>query len=242
MTTEQAGWAILRQTVIGSAEIETTSKELRETFGLSEGFADPILEEVGLADETIRVGPQTHLEVVGALRDDVSIAQWIAKGGGGGGYALSIQVPDAAALVAAAQAQGVRTVADQEVYGHRIVQLHPKDMGLLVELDEIVDPGVWFWDDIVTTTPSDPVIDDVVAVEVASADPAAQAARWSAVFGIAVDDVDGVPQISLGHRVVRFVRGDRPMLTAIDVALTPAHTERAGEVEISGVRFRLLAD
>ncbi|MGH1561224.1 hypothetical protein [Mumia sp. DW29H23] len=239
MTTDAAGWAILRQTVIGAENIEATSKELRETFGLSEGFADPILEEIGLADETIRVGPQTHLEIVAGLHDRASISQWIAKGGGGGGYALSIQVPDAAPLVAAAQAEGVRLVADQEVYGHRIVQLHPKDMGLLVELDEIDDPGVWFWDDIETATPADPVIDDVVAVDVASTDPAAQAARWARVFGIDVEGADGAPELRLGHRTVRFVRGDRPMLTAVDVTLVPGHEDRAGEVEISGVVFRL---
>lgn len=237
--TADTDWAILRQTVIGAESIEATSKELRETFGLAEGFADPLLEDIGLADETIRVGPQTHLEIVAALRDDASIAQWIAKGGGGGGYALSIQVNDVARRLAAAEALGIRTVADLEVYGHRVVQLHPKDMGLLVELDEIADPAVWFWDDVETVAAPDPVIDDVLAVEISSIDPAAQAARWAAVFGIAVDDVAGTPQVSLGHRIVRFVRGDRPMLSAVDVALAPGHTDRAGEVEISGVRFRL---
>ncbi|PJJ57331.1 hypothetical protein CLV56_1558 [Mumia flava] len=241
MTYDEDRWAILRQTVIGAADLATTSKELRDAFGLSDGFADPILEDVGLADETIRVGSQTHLEIVAPLHDRTSIAQWIAKGGGGGGYALSIQVPDIAPLLANATALGVRTVADQEVYGHRIVQLHPKDMGLLVELDEIADPGVWFWDDITTETPADPVIDDVVAVEVASADPSAQAARWAEVFGTEVGDAGGVPSIRLGERTVRFVAGERPMLVGIDVRLTPAHADAAGEVTISGVRFRLLA-
>src|SRR5690606_22526295 len=115
-------WQIMRQVVIGAEDLDTTSKELRELLGLTAGFADPLLEDIGLADETIRVGSEAHLEVVAPLNDSASINGWIAKGGGGGGYALSIQVPDVAPLVANAERIGVRVVADVDAYGRRIIQ------------------------------------------------------------------------------------------------------------------------
>ncbi len=209
-------WATIRQVVIGAESLEATSKEIREGLGLSSGFADPLLEDIGLADETIRVGGEAHLEVVAPLNTTASINGWRAKVGGGGGYALSIQVPDAAPLVANAEAAGVRVVADLEAYDRRIVQLHPGDMGLLVELDEIPEPDQWFWDDIATEAPARPLVDDVLGVDMESADPQAQAALWAAVFGVEVEDGD-VPSIRLGARTVHFVRGERRMLSAVDL-------------------------
>ena len=230
-------WATIRQVVIGAEDLDATSQEIRKGLGLSSGFADPLLEDIGLADETIRVGPEAHLEVVAPLTDTASINGWLTKVGGGGGYALSIQVPDAAALVANAEAAGVRVVADLEAYDRRIVQLHPGDMGLLVELDEIPEPDQWFWDDIATETPENPVVDDVLGVDVESSDPQAQAARWAAVMGVEVEDGD-VPSIRLGSRTVHFVRGDRRMLSAVDLRKVDG-AEAPSTLSVSGVLLRL---
>lgn len=187
MSLTPAQRAILRQVVIGSPDLDATTRELRESLGVARGFADPLLEEIGMADETIRVGPEAHLEVVAPLRGDVSLAAWLRKAGGGGGYALSIQVPDLTPHLAAAARQGVRVVADLVAYGHRIVQLHPGDMGLLIELDEIADPAAWFWDDIEAEVATAPRVDDVLAVEITSHDrerrspcgPRCWARRWT---------------------------------------------------------------
>jgi len=232
-----AGWSIMRQVVIGAEDLDTTSKELRDTLGLTAGFADPLLEDIGLADETIRVGSEAHLEIVAPLNDSASINGWIAKGGGGGGYALSIQVPDVTPLVANAEKAGVRVVADVEAYGRRIVQLHPGDMGLLVEFDEIPEPDQWFWDDIETQTPPAPVVDDVLAVDVQSPDPMAQAERWASVFGIELDEWDDVPRLALGNRFVNFVQGHRRMLSAVDLKIADGSEPRA--YTISGALLRL---
>ena len=43
-------WATIRQVVIGAEDLDATSKEIREGLGLSSGFADPLLEDIGLAD------------------------------------------------------------------------------------------------------------------------------------------------------------------------------------------------
>ena len=240
MSTSPAQRAILRQVVLGSPDLEATTRQLRESLGLPRGFADPLLEEIGMADETIRVGSEAHLEVVAPLRDDVSLAAWLRKGGGGGGYALSIQVPDLAPHLAAAAQEGVRVVADLEAYGHRIVQLHPGDLGLLIELDEIADPGVWFWDDIEAEAATAPRVDDVLGVEIASHDAAAQAARWASVLGAEVDLSASVPRISLGRREIRFVEGQRKMLSAVDLAAVYPHGDAGTVVEVDGVALRLL--
>jgi hypothetical protein len=229
-------WAILRQVVLGVADIEVAAKELREELGLGQGFEDPMLADIGLADHTVRVGPVAHLELVAPLHDDVSIAHWLAKGGPGG-YCLSIQVSDVDERIAAAERLGIRLVADLPVDGHRVAQLHPADMGLLVELDGIADPDVWFWDAIEVPEPEAPQVVDVLAVEVSSPDPRAQAERWSALFDVPVEVVDGTTQLRLGSRTVRFVAGERKTFTAVDLAAAPGVAPRA--VRLSGVEVRV---
>ncbi|MFI5952639.1 hypothetical protein [Cryptosporangium sp. NPDC051539] len=221
---------ILRQVVLGVPDADVAGKQLREAFGLAPGFADPILEDIGMADETIRVGAEAHLEVVAPLREDTSIAAWLRKGGGGGGYALSIQVSSVQAYVDRATREGVRVAADLEVYGHRVVQLHPGDMGLLIELDEIADPEVWFWDSIPRVEPPAPLVDDVRAVTVENPDPVAQAARWGVVFG--ADTASGT--LALGSRTVHFASGPRTMLSAVELRAVGAPPE---PLDVGGVRF-----
>lgn len=238
--TNDKNWAIIRQVIIGAGDMELAGKEMREAFGLAKGFADPLLEGIGMDDETFRVGPEAHLEIVGALRPDVPIAAWAEKVGGGGGYGLAIQVNDLKPLLDAAALLGVRTIEDLEVYGHRIIQLHPADLGLLIELDEIKDPTKWFWDDVEAEVSEAPIIDDVLAVEVSSADPAAQASKWATLFGIDVAEVDGVPQIKLGSRTVRFVRGDVKMMTGVDVKAVAGREPADRKVTVSGVNFTIV--
>ncbi|WP_456695954.1 hypothetical protein [Aeromicrobium sp. P5_D10] len=231
----------IRQVIIGTGDMEKASAQFQETFGLAEGFADPLLEPLGIDDQTFRVGPEAHLELVGALKPEAAIAGWVAKVGGiGGGYGLSIQVDDLAPFVANAAELGVRTIEDLEVYGHRIIQLHPGDLGLLIELDEIADPEKWFWDDVEAEVPAAPLIDEVLAVEVSSPDPAVQSAKWGQLFGLEVATVDGIPCIELGSRTVRFVRGDVKMMTAIDLGVVDGAEIAERSVEISGVTFNLI--
>jgi hypothetical protein len=78
----------------------------------------------------------------------------------------------------------VRLAADQEVLGHRIIQLHPADTGVLLELDGIPDQGSWFWDDITPGPRPDALIDDITAVTVGVPDPEATAALWAGIIGL----------------------------------------------------------
>ena len=70
--------------VIGARDLDKTGQQLREALNLAPGFTDPLLEDIGLADETLAVGPQAFLEIVAPLDETVSLARWIRKGGRGG--------------------------------------------------------------------------------------------------------------------------------------------------------------
>lgn len=231
---------IIRQVIIGAGDMELASKELREAFGLAKGFADPLLEGIGMDDETFRVGPEAHLELVGALKPEAPIAKWAAKVGGGGGYGLAIQVPALGPFLERAESLGARTIEDLVVYDRRIVQLHPSDLGILVELDEIPQPEQWFWDDIEADVSESPVIDDVLAVEISTPDPEALAQKWSTLFDAPVETVDGVLQVAIGARTARFVQGDIKMMTAVDVQVVAGREPAERAVTVSGVKFTLV--
>lgn len=238
--TNHGTFPIIRQVIIGAGDMDLASKGLREAFGLAQGFADPLLEGIGMDDETFRVGPEAHLELVGALTAEAPIAKWTAKVGGGGGYGLAIQVPELAPFLARAESLGARTIEDIVVYDHRIVQLHPGDLGILVELDEIADSSKWFWDDVEAEVSKNPVIDDVLAVEISSPDPAAQAQKWATLFDVEVEHVDETPQIAVGARTVRFVKGDVKMMTGCDVKVAEGVEPDSRTATVSGVTFTLV--
>lgn len=242
MNEQRLDWTILRQVVLGAADHDATSRAVREGLGLAAGFADPLLASMGLRDETIRIGGEAHLEIVSPLSADASINRWLEKVGGLGGFSLSIQVPDVAPLLEAAAAAGVRVLMDERHFGRRIVQLHPGDMGLLVELDEIPEPTQWFWDDIEADVPEAPAVDDVLGVEVASADPAAQARLWAQVLGAEVVLPDGAaaPQVWLGSRWMRFVEGGTAAMTAVDLRATGGRGAGVAEsIDLGGVALRV---
>ena len=231
---------IIRQVIIGAGDMELASKELREAFGLTTGFADPLLEGIGMDDETFRVGPEAHLELVGALKPEAPTAKWCEKVGGGGGYGLAIQVPALGPFLERAESLGARKIEDLVVYERRIVQLHPSDMGILVELDEIPQADQWFWDDVEAEKSENPVIDDVLAVEISHPDPETIAQKWSTLFDVPVETVDGVLQIAIGSRVARFVQGDTKMMTGCDVQVADGVERDGREVTVSGVSFKFV--
>ncbi|MGJ9422582.1 hypothetical protein [Aeromicrobium sp. CF3.5] len=239
-TVTHGTFPIIRQVIIGAGDMETASKEMREAFGLAKGFADPLLEGIGMDDETFRVGPEAHLELVGALTPEAPIAKWCEKVGGGGGYGLAIQVPALGPFLERAESIGARTIEDIVVYERRIVQLHPSDLGILVELDEIPQADQWFWDDIEAEKSENPVIDDVLAVEISHPNPEAIAQKWSTLFDAPVETVDGVLQIPLGARTVRFVQGDTKMMTGCDVQVADGVEPDSREFTVSGVSFTLI--
>lgn len=229
-------WAILRQVAVAAPDDTVVANEWRRAFGLGEGFADPELEGIGLKDVTLRVGPEAYLQSIAAATDEAPLNRWLERNGGPGGYLLSIQVPDVAARLRAAEAAGVDAVLDTVAFGRRVVHLHPKKLGLLLELDEIDDPDVWFWDEIQPAEDPHALVSDVAGVEMSAPDPEAMAAVWAAVFEVEVDRAADAPVVWLGSRAVRFVPADRVAMTGIE--LTTGHGSPSPQV-IAGVEMRV---
>jgi hypothetical protein len=179
-------WAVLRHLVLAADDALAASARLAAALRLPEGFGDPELAAIELTDRNMPVGGQKYLEVVGPLGPGSYINRWLRRVGGQGGYCLSVQVPDVSGCRQRALDRGVRLAADQEVLGHRIIQLHPADAGVLLELDGIADKSRWFWDDITPGPRPDALVDDITAVSVGVPDPEATAALWAGIIGLAL--------------------------------------------------------
>jgi hypothetical protein len=233
-------WVKLRQVILAADEVGPAAAELCDAFGLARGFADLMLQDIGMDDESIVLGNgETYLEVVAPLRPDTGVAGWLARGGGPGGYCLSIQTDSLAPFRERAERLGIPLIFDLEAHGYRLIQLHPKVTGLLLELDEIPDPAAWFWDETPKEFPADPHVHDVLAVEVSGPDPRAQAELWGVLFDVPVKEQDGRYELALGDRAVTFVAGERSFLSGIELARVPGHLPGTDRVELSGVRFDL---
>jgi len=220
-------WAELRQ--VGFATLDHTAavRTATELLELGPGFDDPLLAAMHLADFTAPVGPDTYVEVLAPTTPDHSVARWLGRVGGSSGWVLSTQVPSLDGVKERAAEHGVRIAVDTQAMGHDIVQLHPLDVGVLLELDAFLPRGEWFWDDMPEAKAAhasrSPKADDIVAVEVAVEDPAAMAATWAAIIGLAppVATANGV-EIAFSRRMIRFVpaAGGRTGIVAVDVHAT----------------------
>jgi hypothetical protein len=226
-------WALLRQVVLATGDVTGDGKLLREHVGLGAGFADPELATVGMSDDTMALAGGSYLELVGALTPDASIARWLVKRGGGG-YALSVQHSDPLAARDRALEHGVRIVADQPVMGHPIVQFHPADVGLLLEIDGITDRDAWFWDGMGVDPSPHALVEDVVRVDVGVRDPAAAVTLWTTILGFPALSWES---IDLGGRVVHF----HPLVDTPKWTVTLRRSALGASLrdeDLLGVRFR----
>ena len=228
-------WAKLRQVVIATTEHEADTRAVRAAFGLGEGFGDPELKSLALLDATLPVSSERYLELVGPENDTALVTPWLRKIGGRGGYVLSVQHPDPAGVRERAAALGVRVPVDTEALGHVVLQLHPKDVGVVLEVDGIADPDAWFWDDIDPGPESGAGISDIVGVEVPVADPAAMTVLWHDLLGLGrpvrPDEVD------LAGSYVRFTTGGP---SADWTVLLRRSGDSASDPALPGITFRLV--
>ena len=237
-----SSWADLRQVVFASTDPVGDGRLFRDRLGLGAGFGDPELAEHGLTDDTMAVGPATFLEIVSPTTADHPLAGWLAKRSGAGGYLLSIQVSDIDACLRRCAEHGARVTLTHIVQGHTIAQLHPSDMGMAVELDGISQRGVWFWDGLDVDRPERARIDDVIAVDVATADPERVMALWASIFDIGDDDADQANRaLAFGHRRINFTAagGGRRGLAAVHVHATD-RADAGSDMELCNVAIRLV--
>jgi hypothetical protein len=220
-------WAELRQVGLATLDHEAAVRTATALLELGPGFGDPLLAGWHLADFTAPIGPDTYLEILAPTTPDHSIARWLGRVGGASGWVLSTQVPSLGGVAERAAERGVRIAAQTQAMGHGIIQLHPLDVGVLLELDEFLPRGAWFWDDLDAARAAQASrtakVDNIAAVDVAAQDPGSMAATWAAIIGLEppTPTADGAA-IAFSSRTVRFVpaAGGRTGIVAVDLHAT----------------------
>jgi hypothetical protein len=224
-------WAELRQVGLAALDHQAAVRAATELLELGPGFGDPMLETWHLVDFTAPIGPDTYLEILAPTTPDHSIARWLGRVGGASGWVLATQVPSLDGVAERAARHGVRIAVQTQAMGRNIVQLHPLDVGVLLELDEFLPRDAWFWDDLEANRAAQASrgtkVDNIVAVDVATRDPAALAATWAAIIGleppalVTTGAADGA-EIAFSSRTIRFVpsAGGRTGIVAVDLHAT----------------------
>lgn len=244
MTT--SSWARLRQVCFATLDHEAGVQQATKLLDLGPGFADPLLADWNLADFTAPVGPDTYVEVLAPTLADHPVARWLHRAGGSAGWVLSTQVPSLSGVRERAAQHGVRIAVETTALGRNIVQLHPKDAGIMLELDELLPRDAWFWDDMAAAQAAHAgrtaKVDDIVAVEIAAADPAPLASVWAAIIGIdpPVPAGEGA-DLKFGSRTIRFrpALDGRTGIVAVDVHAVDRDNVagQAGELCHTLIRF-----
>lgn len=245
-------WAQLRQVGFATLDHEAAVRTATDLLALGPGFGDPLLAAMGLADFTAPVGPDTYVEVLAPATPDHSVARWLRRVGGASGWVLSTQVPSLDGVKERAAAHGVRVAVETQAMDRAIVQLHPLDVGVLLELDEFLPREAWFWDELPAAKAARAArtgkADDILAVDVAvdatasPGAPAAMARTWAAIIGLDPPAVtaDGA-DLAFGHRTIRFVpaRDGRTGIVAVDLHATDRDhvAGTSGELCNTQIRF-----
>ncbi len=252
----------LRQICLVADKLEPVIQDLSGIFSIPVCHIDEGVGKFGLQNSLLAVGTK-FIEVVAPIQEKTAAGRFLERRQGDGGYMVICQVPgrDEQDMVRRnAAGNGVRVAYDSDRGDWHIMQLHPADMGaafLEVEWDAEADmTGNWHpaggksWKQTVSTE----VVSDIVAAELQGEDPQALAQRWAAVTGLQLEQVNGVPTISLANAKLRFVqardgRGDG--LGALDLRVADrarllAQAESRGarvsdtQVIICGTRFNLV--
>lgn len=228
----------IRQVVVLVPDLEAEIARARDAFGFTSGTRDPeSMAELGFEHEVCSFA-DTFLEIVAPLTPDSPHGRMVERKGAVG-YMLVVQVADLQAAIDRAAALGVEPLFAQDFEGNRISQWHPKSLGTLAELDQVDPHDSWHFAPRIFAASCTDVARDVVAADLAVADPEQMARTWSEVLDQPLADPTTLP---LSDTVLRFVPSvdGAAGLVAVDVATTdPA---RAGDVvRIGGVDFRFVA-
>jgi len=251
----------VRQVALVSGDLDRVTGELAAAFGLNVAYNDPHIHHYGLKNAVLPVGA-SFLEVVEPIRPDASAARHLARRGGDAGYMLIVQVADAPAEAARAEALGVRVVDRIDSPAYYCAHFHPADFGgMLVSFDQqrtepdpLRDGGDWMPAGAEWARAQADGVGEIAAVVMSAADPQALAARWAELFGRPLDPADPL-RLPLDRGEVRFVAsepGAPTLIEGLDVAvddpalvLAQARAAglgvEAGGVSIGGVTLRPVA-
>lgn len=248
----------LRQVALASRDLDGVVARLGRIFGIKVAYNDPHIHVYGLRNAVLPAG-RSFLEVVEPVSEDASAARHLNRRGGDAGYMVILQVADAVADQARAEALGVRVVDVIDRPDYRCAHFHPADFGgMLVSFDQQRDEpdllapyGAWM--------PAGPdwrgarsdLVEDLACLTLTTPDPAGLAARWSALLGRSADPADPL-RIPLDAGEIRFAaapEGSPTLIGRIDLVMADPQgaLERArqegleaedGGVRIGGVVFR----
>jgi Glyoxalase-like domain len=196
----------LRQAVLVASDLEQTAAKLRATLGLGEPFRDPGVGAFGLANVVFALG-DCFIEVVSPIQAQTAAGRQLQRRGEGG-YMVIFDIEgkdDFEGARSRALALGVRAVWQIELGDIATTHLHPADMrGAIVSIDRSEPYGSWRWGGPRWTgSVGVGAAGELAGVSIAVADPAAVAARWGEVLGVAVSD-DEQPTLDLEDAWVRF--------------------------------------
>jgi Glyoxalase-like domain len=248
----------LRQVALVARDLEAVVADCCAVLGLEVGFRDPEIAMFGLRNALMPIG-DTFLEVVSPVREDATAARFLERRRGDGGYMVIVQTDDLDVARTRLTTLGVRVVFEVAFDDVATLHLHPRDVGgAILSLDVARPPESWRWAGPLWHEHVRTDVSAVLAgVELQAADPAAMAARWSAILDRpSRESGPGSWVIPLGDGedgVIRLVRarderGDG--VAGLDVrvhdrarALASAHTRglatTADTVMLGGVRVRL---
>ena len=228
----------LRQIVMVAADLDAVEREIELKLGVELCYRDPGVATFGLRNALFPIGDKL-LEVVSPTQDGTTAGRLLDKRDGDGGYMVILEIDDVDAMRELIEGAGARIVFEAAEEGIVGLHLHPADVGgAILSVDRTETWGEWPWagpewrDHVRTGT-----VTDVLAVEIEAADPAVMAARWAEVLGRPA--IEGV--VALDEGAVRFVpaggRGEG--VSGFDLRATDA--AQAGELDICGCRFHLIA-
>jgi hypothetical protein len=235
----------LRQAVLVAAELEPAAEALREALGLGEPFRDPGVGEFGLANAVFALG-DCFIEIVSPTRPETAAARYLERHGGDGGYMVIFDLEDLEGARLRAREANVRVVWQLDLPDISGTHLHPADMrGAIVSIDRSNPYGSWRWGgpawtgQIGTGAPG-----RLAGIAVAVADPAAVAARWGEVLGVAPAGEAGAPALALDGAEVRFELAASAREEGIVELTLELDRELPGAdrlIELAGVRLRRVA-
>jgi len=216
-------------------DLAATEKTITDTLGVEMCFRDPGVGEFGLVNALFPIGDKL-LEVVSPNQAGTTAGRLLDKRGGDSGYMVILEIDDANAMRARAEAAGARVVFEAKAPGVLGLHLHPADVGgAILSVDETDRWGEWPWAGPDWRSHKTEGVTDILAVEIEAADPAAMAARWAEVLGVETTSTT----IALAEGEIRFVpagaRGDG--VSALELKASP---ETAGTHKIAGCEFRLI--
>jgi hypothetical protein len=235
----------LRQAVLVAAELEPAAEALREALGLGEPFRDPGVGEFGLANVVFALG-DCFIEIVSPTRPGTPAGRYLERHGGDGGYMVIFDLEDLEGARLRAREANVRVVWQLDLPDISGTHLHPADMrGAIVSIDRSNPYGSWRWGGPAWTGQVGAGAPGRLAgIAVAVADPAAVAARWGQVLGVAPAREAGAPLLALDGAEVRFEPAPSEREEGlVELALELDRELPGGDrlIELAGVRLRRAA-